>query len=100
MSIYRYHFSGNGTSLTRRAVQQAVAKHAPWLKDACSAWYGGNAVHIVRDDAGVTHEVPAARGVDQGCPLGALRFALAMRDPIEEILRFARQLDPHAALFF
>ena len=49
---------------------------------------------------GIREEIIALTGVDQGCPLGSLLFALALRDPMEEVLAFAKSLDPNAALYF
>ena len=87
-------------NVSRSAVFAAVSKHAPWLQEAASAWYGGAAVHTIFDDAGNLTQVHAKRGVDQGCPLGALLFASVMRDPTEATLEYARSLDPKAAVYF
>ena len=46
------------------------------------------------------HKIEASRGVDQGCPLGALLFAITIRDTIEKILERARALDPNSSLHF
>ena len=59
----------------------------------------GEAVHSIFDMHGVRHAVSTDVGVDQGCPLGAFMFATAMRDPAEDVLRFARSLDPHAGFY-
>ena len=61
---------------------------------------GMEEMHALRCVAGRSHDVFASCGVDQGCPLGALLFALATRDPSDEVLRFARSLDANADLFF
>ena len=86
-------------NLDRSAICRAVAKHAPWYEEAFKAWYCGAAQHILYDDAGKCHTIFADRGVDQGCPLGALLFALTLRDAADAVLKHARELDPAAALY-
>ena len=66
---------------------------------SCHSWYDGKAVHTIRDADGHLHKVDAGVGVDQGCPLGAFIFAVAMRDPAEAVLAFAKTLDVHAAFY-
>ena len=87
-------------NISRSKVRSGVMKHAPWLLETCDAWYGGPATHVLLDQLGVRHIIQAADGVDQGCPLGALFFALALHDVSEEVLSFAKRLDEHAGLFF
>ena len=87
-------------NISRSKIRRAINKYAPWLKDACEAWYGGAATHIVYDLIGKCHEIASDRGVDQGCPLGAFLFALALREPSEDVLAYALSLDPKASLYF
>jgi len=86
-------------TLDRGEACEAVARYAPALEKTCRAWYAGQASHSVFDIHGCHHIVPTDRGVDQGCPLGAFMFAVAMRDLAEKVLQFARSLDPTAAFY-
>ena len=45
------------------------------------------------------HPVYTDVGVDQDCPLCAVMFAVAMRDPDEKVLEYARSLDPNAGFY-
>ena len=86
-------------NVLRSELCQSVAQHAPWCSEATAAWYGGDAIHVLYDDSGTATEVPASRGVDQGCPLGAFLFALAVRNPAEAILREAQRIDPDSHFY-
>jgi hypothetical protein len=87
-------------SVNRPLMLQAVRRHAPWLSAAAEAWYGGDAEHTLHDEHGNLHTIKVEKGVDQGCPLGALLFAIAIRDAAHRALDIAHQADPDASLLF
>ena len=89
-------FKAGFQTVDRAKACQAVSKHAPNLAASCQAWYMGEAEHSIFDMHGTRQSVPTDMGVDQGCPLGAFMFAMAMRDPAERVLQYARSLDPNA----
>ena len=98
--IVAIDFEAAFQNLHRNEISRAVAKHAPWFTEACEAWYGGSATHVLFDEVRECHEIHAERGVDQGCPLGSLLFAVTIRDAAQAVLNFARGLDPESGLYF
>ena len=86
-------------NIAGKRVLAAVTEHAPGLLVSCKAWYGGCSTHVIHEQNGAVHEVVAGRGVDQGCPLRAFLFAVTMRNPADEVLRFPHSTDSSAAFY-
>ena len=74
--------------------------YAPWLEGVTKAWYDGSACHTYFPPGRDPQRTQALRGVDQGCPLGALLFAIGIRAPIEYVLEYARSVDENSDLLF
>ena len=59
----------------------------------------GATTHVFWHTDGTAHPLKATAGVDRGCPLSPLFFALGLAAALESIDRDIRALDPRARVF-
>ena len=83
-------------SINRGALRSAARNLCPSLAWVAEHWYRKPVQHLWWDKQGQAHEVPAARGVDQGCPLSPAAFAITIASPLQRIKDRLIQLDAQA----
>lgn len=69
-------------NLSRQALLDAVGKKLPKILPVVEKLYSSNTLHLVKKPAG-TAVIRCSRGVDQGCPLSPLLFAICMSEILE-----------------
>ena len=86
-------------SLPRQRVWEGVRARLPELSLTVAGWLAGPTTHVFWDDTGSAHPLRAAAGVDQGCPLSPLLFAVGIAAALESMDRQLRALDASARVF-
>ena len=84
-------------SVHRQAVLAGVARYLPELSVMAQAWLGRPSTHWAQATGGgaaTQHE-----GVDMGCPLAPLFFALATRTAMEALVAAVLAADPDGAVW-
>ena len=86
-------------SMPRQKIWDAVQSRLPDLAPTLQAWFRSQTMHVWWDRAGVAHKVKATAGVDQGCPLSPLLFALGLAPALDEIAQGLASLDASCRVF-
>jgi len=86
-------------SIPRQRVWEGTRTRLPELTTTLVAWLGAATTHVMWDDTGKAHLVTATAGVDQGCPLSPLLFALGLAEALDEIAFRLEALDSSARVF-
>ena len=86
-------------NIPRDRILEGVSSRVPELAGTAWAWLGAGTTHWLWDEGGRAHPVRATKGVDQGCPLSPVFFALGLASSLQEIARRLRDLDRQAHVF-
>ena len=86
-------------TLPRQRVWEGVKGRLPELDAVVRAWLGGPTAHVCWDSEGAAHRLEATAGVDQGCPLSPLFFALGLSAALESIGTQLQRLDSKSQTF-
>ena len=86
-------------SLPRQRVWDGTRTRLPELSRTVQSWLGGLTPHIMWDNAGQARSVTASAGVDQGCPLSPLLFALGLAGALQEVATRLATLRASAKVF-
>jgi len=86
-------------TMPRQKVLEGVLERLPELGPVVTAWLGGPTVHMHWDRQGKASFIQAASGVDQGCPLSPLFFALGLASALDNLVAALRLLDGSAQVF-
>ena len=86
-------------SMPRQRVLAGVRARAPALLATAQAWLGQSTQHWYWGGHALAAPVLAASGVDQGCPLSPVFFALGLADSLDEIHAKLTELSPDVRVF-
>jgi len=86
-------------TLSRQCIWDNTKTRLPELAKTVRAWFRTPATHFMWDAAGKLHLVRNVAGVDQGCPLSPLLFALGLAGELADLQAAVRHLDPTAQVF-
>ena len=86
-------------SLPRQKVLDGTRARLPELTLTVQRWLGTPTTHVMWDNTCTGHVVTVSAGVDQGCPLSPLLFALGLAEALETIAGRLAALDDSAKLF-
>jgi len=86
-------------TVSRQRIWDSTKRRLPELAKTVRAWLRTPATHFMWDAAGKLHLVRNVAGVDQGCPLSPLLFALGVADELADLQAAIRHLDPTAQVF-
>ncbi len=83
-------------STLRSAVHEGVRSRIPALATIAATLCPEETSHYWFGADDCSRRIRAVRGVDQGCPLSAALFAIAIASPLEELQAELRKVDPNA----
>ncbi len=86
-------------SMPRAKVWEGVLSRAPDLATTTAAWLGRTTEHVHWDERGRAVGISTTAGVDRGCPLSPLLFALGLAATLDDIATQLRALDGSARVF-
>ena len=86
-------------TLDRGQAFAEMALAVPDVSGSLACWYAGTSEHLWRDAAGHFEKVVSSRGFDQGCPLAAGAFAVALRKTIDSFSGQLRNIDQCARIY-
>jgi len=86
-------------SIPCQRILEGVLGRLPELGPVVASWLGAPTVHVHWDRHGNATSIEAACGVDQGCPLSPLFFALGLAPALSALSTELLQLDGSARVF-